>query len=108
MRLMKLIKQQRGDTIIEVLLAMSVIGLVLGSSYGIANRSLSIGREAQERTEALNLVETQLERLRTASSIEGNQLVTIDNGFCIDDSIEVIQFADAPDFENFTSLDTDE
>lgn len=54
-------KKQSGDTIIEVLVAMSVIGLVLGAAFGIANRSVQIGQSAQERTEALKIAETQLE-----------------------------------------------
>lgn len=40
---------------------MSVIGLVLGASFGIANRSVRIGQNAQERTEALKIAESQLE-----------------------------------------------
>ena len=57
---------QRGDTIIEVLLAMSVIGLVIGASFGIANRSGQIGQDAQERSEALKLAETQVELFKVA------------------------------------------
>src|SRR6056297_1097853 len=82
---MRLQKLQRGDTIIEVMLAMSVIALVLGSSYAIANRSTRIGREAQERTEALKEVETQVERLKTVASLNGNPLVDFptEGAFCI-------------------------
>ncbi len=58
-------KLQRGDTIIEVMLAMSIIGIVLGAAFGIANRSVSVGQDAQERTEALKLAETQLEIFKT-------------------------------------------
>lgn len=59
-------KSQRGDTIIEVLLAMSIVGMVLGASFGIANRSTQIGQDAQERTEALKLAETQVELFKVA------------------------------------------
>ena len=78
-------KKQRGDTIIEVLLAMSVIGVVLGSAFGIANRSLATGRAAQERTDALKIAETQLELLKTYyplnPSIEARAAP-----FCIDET----------------------
>ncbi len=57
-------RRQRGDTIIEVMLAMVVVGMVLGVSYGIANRSVIVGRDAQERTEALKHAETQLELIK--------------------------------------------
>ncbi len=101
-------KKLRGDTIIEVLLAMTVIGLVLGSSYAIANRSLRIGREAQERTEALKIVETQLERLRTLSGVQDNGLVDITNDFCIDQSNALVDFGVRNDFDSFTETVTDE
>lgn len=56
--------KQRGDTIIEVMLAMAVIGMVLGVAYGIANRSVAIGRSAQERSEALKFAESQVELIK--------------------------------------------
>lgn len=82
---MNSIQRQRGDTIVEVLLAMSVIGLVLGAAFGIANRSVSIGQDAQERTEALKIAETQLEIFR--SEYQDNPAVngrTSLNPFCFD------------------------
>lgn len=75
--------KQRGDTIIEVLLAMSVIGLVLGSSFGIANRSLAIGRAAQERTEALKIAESQLELLKEFPDKINAYSDPLNNEFCI-------------------------
>lgn len=62
-------KLQRGDTIIEVMLAMSIIGIVLGAAFGIANRSVSVGQDAQERTEALKLAETQLELFKSQYAV---------------------------------------
>lgn len=56
--------RQKGDTIIEVMVALTVIGMSLGIAYAITNRSLATGRAAQERTEALKLAETQLEELK--------------------------------------------
>jgi len=77
--------RQRGDTIVEVLIAMSVIGLVLGASFGIANRATQTGRAAQERTEALKIAESQLELLKT--HYEANptdyDLLSSGNTFCI-------------------------
>ena len=75
--------KQRGDTIVEVLLAMSVIGLVLGASFGIANRSVRLGQEAQERTEALKIAETQLEMLRSEYKIDAT-LKDRAAAFCFD------------------------
>lgn len=53
-----------GDTIVEVMIAMAILGLVLGTSYATAAQSLQVGRRAQERTEATKLVEAQLEQLK--------------------------------------------
>jgi prepilin-type N-terminal cleavage/methylation domain-containing protein len=57
-------KTQKGDTIVEVMLAMAVIGLVLGAAFGIANRGVITGRNAQERSEALKIAESQLELMK--------------------------------------------
>jgi len=57
-------KFEHGDTIVEVMLALAVIGLVLGLSYATANRALRTGRFAQEQTEAVKLAEGQIERLK--------------------------------------------
>jgi len=74
--------RQRGDTIVEVLLAMAVVGMVLGSSFGIANRSLNIGRSAQERTQALKIAESQLELMKIAEE-SGVSISTQTANFCL-------------------------
>jgi prepilin-type N-terminal cleavage/methylation domain-containing protein len=60
---------QRGDTIIEVMLAIAVLGMVLAASYNIANRALMTGRYAQEQTEAVKQAESQLEKLKYKASL---------------------------------------
>ena len=57
-------QKQRGDTIIEVFLAMAIIGLSLGIAYSLSSQATRTGRQAQERTEALKLAESQLEILK--------------------------------------------
>lgn len=59
---------QKGDTIIEVMLAIAVVGMVLGASYNIANRALMTGRYAQEQTEALKIAESEIEMLKYKAS----------------------------------------
>lgn len=56
----------RGDTIVEVLICMAIVGSALSASYGITNRSLARTRGAQERTESLKYAEQQVERLKEA------------------------------------------
>lgn len=80
---LKPLLKQSGDTIIEVLIAMTVIGMVLGASFAIANRATLTGRAAQERTEALKLAESQLELLKVYAkdpSFNGGLF----SSFCID------------------------
>ncbi len=82
---------QIGDTIIEVMIAMAVIGLTIGGAYGIANRSLQASRGAQERGEALKLAEAQLERIRAVTNdpnrLPGSDLFgQLPERFCIQNS----------------------
>lgn len=56
---------QKGDTIIEVLLAIAVVGSVLGIAYSTMHRNLLTLRSNQERTEATRLGQGQVEQLRT-------------------------------------------
>jgi len=60
---------ERGDTIIEVMLAIAVVGMVLAAAYNIANRALMTGRYAQEQTEALKVAESQVEKLKYKASL---------------------------------------
>lgn len=89
-------RRQAGDTIIEVLLAMSVIGLVLGMAFGIANRSVQIGQDAQERTEALKIAESQLEIFKSEfAGSSALQARTEDAPFCLDTSTAVLTIIDS-------------
>lgn len=75
----------RGDTIIEVLLAIAVVSAVLGGAYVSANRSLNGSRQSQERAEALKFVEGQLETL-SAAAAQGPAIFTGTNTFCFNDT----------------------
>lgn len=59
-----------GDTIVEVLIAIAVISVVLVGAYATTNHSLRSTEDAQERSNATSLVESQLELLKTASSTD--------------------------------------
>jgi prepilin-type N-terminal cleavage/methylation domain-containing protein len=56
---------QAGDTIVEVLVVLAILGLALSISYATANRSLLNVRQAQEHAQALQLVQGQLEQFRS-------------------------------------------
>jgi prepilin-type N-terminal cleavage/methylation domain-containing protein len=70
---------QKGDTIIEVLIAMAVAASVLAVSYGTMNRNMLIIQDNQERTEASKLAQGQLEALRRVLV-----LPAVNTSFCID------------------------
>jgi hypothetical protein len=60
---------QAGDTIVEVLVAMTVLTFILAGAYVAANSSLTAEVRSGERSQALQLVQGQLELLRAYSSV---------------------------------------
>lgn len=83
-------KRQSGDTIVEVLVALAIIGMVLAAAYTTANRSIQITRQSQERTEAVKVAENQLEVIKSiAGSVEpmdGSEEIWDGEVFCIKQS----------------------
>lgn len=74
--------QQTGDTIVEVLIVLAIVGLALSVSYATANRSLAGVQQAQEHNEALQLAATQLESLRVYAQQQGSSF-TWTSGDCL-------------------------
>jgi prepilin-type N-terminal cleavage/methylation domain-containing protein len=79
---------QAGDTIIEVMVVLAVLGLAIGISYATANRSLLAARGAQENSEATQLVQSQVEYLRAYARIDpsdtSHYIFTPNRVFCFD------------------------
>lgn len=84
---------QKGDTIIEVMMSMAILGLVLGLSYSTASRSLRTAQEAQERAEATRIVESQIEFIR-ANAVSGSSPSVFNNNkfFCMNTAGAKIDF----------------
>jgi type II secretory pathway pseudopilin PulG len=78
---------QTGDTIIEVLVVLAILGLAISISYATANRSLLNARQAQEESEAAEYVQSQIEGIvALASNIvvdNGSPLSSETGNFCI-------------------------
>ena len=55
---------QRGDTLIEIIMATAILTFVLISSYAVASRATRLGQEARERSVAANVAQEQIEALR--------------------------------------------
>ena len=96
---------QTGDTIVEVLIAVGVLAFVLVGAYILSVRSTASTQDANERTQALKLVETQVEFLRGVGGITGGTCFT-NNGTVTGDCTvtpngpgtqPVFQLAIAPD-----------
>ena len=65
---LSLMVNQAGDTIVEVLITIMVISTVLVGAYITTNKNIASTQDAQERTQALKLVETQIENLRSKTT----------------------------------------
>lgn len=87
----------RGDTIIEVMFSMAIIGVVLAAAYATAAKNLQTSQLAKERTQASNIVQAQLEQLKIVDpDILANVLPT--SSFCIDvQAANVVVDATDPD-----------
>lgn len=75
--------RQRGDTLVEVLIAIAVVSMVLGGAYAVTNRSLLATRAAQERAIALKLAESQVERIKGIMATNPDSVMTMTGDFCI-------------------------
>lgn len=56
---------ERGETLVEVVMALGILSLVLVSSYALATGTFRLGRGAGDRTQAVNSLQQQAEALRT-------------------------------------------
>ncbi len=64
-------RQQAGDTIVEVLIAVAVISLVLAGAYASTNHNVRAMQDTQEHAQALQLAQTQVEFLRARGAPAG-------------------------------------
>ena len=61
---MMLRNNHRGDTLVEVLLAIAILSSVVGIAYSTSSQAQRNNQLVQERSEATNIAQTQIERLR--------------------------------------------
>lgn len=87
-------RREAGDTIVEVMIVLAILGLAISTSYAIANRSLLNARQAQESSIATELAQSQIEQIRRLidrGPTDANNvfLVAAPQRFCIDGSGDV-------------------
>lgn len=63
------LSSERGDTLVEVLIAMAIMSLVLVGAYVTSTRNSAVLQGSQEREQGQRLVEAQIEMLRANGGI---------------------------------------
>ncbi len=75
---------QAGDTIVEVLIVMAVLGLAFSISLATANKGLTQSRNAEEHSEALGIINSQVELVRAAFANNPASVPSVTaNSFCM-------------------------
>lgn len=69
------IREQAGDTIVEVLIAVAIVGAVLAGAFTVSQKSVAAVRNSQEQGEMLQILQSQVELTR-ALALETTALNT--------------------------------
>jgi prepilin-type N-terminal cleavage/methylation domain-containing protein len=91
---------RRGDTIVEVLIAVAIIGVILVGAYHISNNSNIAVRDSQEHSQALKLAETQLETLNSKGGITSPDTCFDPSGTPVDGSAGRVCYYDSNNLNN--------
>jgi type II secretory pathway pseudopilin PulG len=90
---------QLGDTIVEVMIVLAVLGMAISVSYATANRSLLNTRQALENSQATEIAQSQVEAIRSMACSTGNlncssnpALFTTGTAHCVDTSVNPYGF----------------
>lgn len=84
----KLTGSQRGDTLVEVMLAAAVLSLVLAGAFTITNKATRINQTASERTAVSNAMQREVELIRDSVSSDPDAFwsilvpTTANSNFC--------------------------
>ena len=90
------IKNSRGDTIVEVMISMSILAIILGVAYATSTRSLQSGLDSQYRDQALTYAQQQLELIKNADNSQGSAgSYKVAQPFCINPANTQIQAVDS-------------
>lgn len=65
----KLFRNQRGDTIAEVMICIAIISLMLAAAFALTNQNQTNARQAQERSEATRIADKHLELLKAYADL---------------------------------------
>ncbi|MCA9348589.1 hypothetical protein KC878_00360 [Candidatus Saccharibacteria bacterium] len=85
-----------GETIVEVLISIAMLSISIVGSIVVARESILLGQSANERTQALKIVEAQIERLKARAPQDADNQGASDSVFndgseyCLDDSLQMV------------------
>jgi type II secretory pathway pseudopilin PulG len=83
-------RNQRGDTIVEVIIAVAVISSVLAGAFTVSQASTLGVRNSQEHAETLNILQSQVEYVRSMALQETSNTSGVFDPtyevYCINDS----------------------
>lgn len=88
---------EAGDTLVEVLMAIAVLGLALAGAFVTTNHSLLATRGSQERENGMKLVESQLEQVKNLALTNPNAVfgTGVPASFCVNSSGAVVASTNA-------------
>lgn len=99
---------ERGDTLIEVIIATVIIGTILLSAYTLSTKAFQVGQSAKERTQAAQLMQRQAEGIRALRDNAASwdafyaQINSIDRtGFHVTGASRQWQLVNNTDADNF-------
>lgn len=59
------LRNQRGDTLVEVTIALAILALVLTGAFTLANKAFNVGQSAKERSQLVGDAQQQAEALES-------------------------------------------
>jgi len=81
-------RNQAGDTIVEVVIAVAVVATILAGAFVVTNRSTQAVRDSEEHAQALQYLQGQVELLRAAAASSGAlSAANISAPFCFDNAL---------------------
>ncbi len=86
---MGMLNKNRGDTLIEVVICIAIVGAVITGSYALASNSLQEGISSSEHTQAIKQAESQIEALKIRN--KNSKASTWETKFADDSPISPIQ-----------------
>lgn len=91
-KLRTLLANGRGDTIVEVMIAVAVISLVLAGAYTMTTFNLNSSRDAQERVNAIKVAESQVESLKEVIALYPSRVFgsSAPATFCVTSSLAIV------------------